>query len=505
MEPMRHVNPSTNIGGCLTRRAWLRNASWLVGAIPFPNVMKLSMQSQESATNGSSVNTVMDKLSNYMSEARNHALPYEVIEAAKLHILDTLAAMISGSELPPGRRAIQFAHSYGGERIATVVGSNILCGPIEAALTNAMLAQSDETDDSHPASLSHPGCSIIPAALAAGERFGINGTHFVRAVTLGYDIGPRVTMTLGGWDFVLKGHRSTHSVAGVFGSAAAAGCAASLTVQQMRWLLDYTAQESSGLAAWQRDTEHIEKAFVFAGMPAQGGITAALVVQSGWTGVDDILSGTDNFLLAYAPTADPAKLIDKLGEHYIVAETNIKKWSVGSPIQAPLDALENILKRPPFEVDQVQEVTVRLATHEAATVSHCEMPDICLQYMVAVMMIDKTAGFHAAHDKARMQDPSVLNQRAKVKLIPDEELQRLLPQRVAIVDVLLSDGTHLTERVQAVRGTPDNPMTRDEVVSKARDLIIPVLGDGVCNKLVDSVLNIESAKDVRDLRPLIQK
>jgi 2-methylcitrate dehydratase PrpD len=273
----------------------------------------------------------------------------------------------------------------------------------------------------------------------------------------------------------------------------------------MRWLLDYTAQQSSGIAAWQRDTEHMEKAFVFGGMPARGGVTAALIVQSGSTGVNDILSGADNFLVAYAPHADPAGLIEKLGERYAITETNIKKWSVGSPIQAPLDALANLLERHPFEADQVQQVTVRLATHEAATVSHCEMPDICLEYMVAVMLIDKTASFRAAHDKARMQSPSVLTQRAKVKVIPDEELQRLLPQRVALVEVVLTDGTHLNERVEAVRGTAENPMTRDEVVAKARDLVAPVLGAGISMKLIDKVLAIESTKDIRELRPLIQR
>ena len=86
------------------------------------------------------------------------------------------------------------------------------------------------------------------------------------------------------------------------------------------------------------------------------------------------------------------------------------------------------------------------------------MPDICLQHMVAVMMLDKTASFAAAHDKARMQDPVVLKHRAKVELVPDEELQRLMPQRQAIVDLILNDGTRLTERVEAVRGTPPNPM-----------------------------------------------
>ena len=166
-------------------------------------------------------------------------------------------------------------------------------------------------------------------------------------MTLGYDIGTRVTMTLATANFEVGSHQSSHSVAGTFGSAAAAASAASLNAQQMRWLLDYAAEQASGLTDWQRDTDHIQKAFVFAGMPARSGVTAAVVVQSGWTGVDDVLSGPYNFLLAYAPKADPAKLIEKLGERYEVTRTNIKKWTVGSPIQAPLDALENILKEAP--------------------------------------------------------------------------------------------------------------------------------------------------------------
>ncbi len=451
------------------------------------------------------VSPVMAKLSAYMSEARSRALPEEVIEKVKQHVLDTLAAMVSGSELPPGRKAIEFARAYGGEKVATVVCSNVLCGPIEAALANGVLAQADETDDSHAASLSHPGCAVVPAALAAGERFGIDGTQFLRAVALGYDIGTRVSMTLGGQNFMNETHRDTHSLSEGFGAAAAAGSAANLNAEQMRWLLDYAAQQSSGIAFWQRDTQHIEKAFVFGGMTARDGVTAAMLVQSGWTGVDDAFSGSDNFLLASLPKADPAGLVDKLGERYEVVRTNIKKWSVGSPIQAPLDALENLRKKHPFEKEQVKQVIARLATDEAAVVDNRDIPDICLQHMMAVMLIDKTASFRAAHDKARMQDPGVLRERSKIQIAPDAELEKLLPKRVAIVELTLTDGTRLSERVEAVRGTVENPMTREEVVAKARDLMAPVLGAAIAGKLIDKVLALESAKDIRELRPLLQR
>src|SRR6185436_15636891 len=143
---------------------------------------------------------------------------------------------------------------------------------------------------------------------AAGEQFGVSGAHLLRAVTLGYDVGARLLITLR--PGLVNSHKSTHAVAGVFGAAAAAGCAASLGARQMRWLLDYTAQQSSGIASWYRDTDHIEKGFVFGGMPARSGVTSALLVHSGWNGVDDVFSGADNFFQAYAPAGDPAQLVE---------------------------------------------------------------------------------------------------------------------------------------------------------------------------------------------------
>jgi 2-methylcitrate dehydratase PrpD len=273
----------------------------------------------------------------------------------------------------------------------------------------------------------------------------------------------------------------------------------------MRWLLDYAGQQAAGVAAWQRDTEHIEKSLVFGGWPARNGVSAALLIEMGATGVDDIFSGSDNFLLAFEPKADPNMLIAGLGERYEVTRTNLKKWTVGSPIQAPLDALEAIRSRHPFESDQVRKVTVRIASSGANTTNNREMPDISLQHMVAVMLKDKTASFQAAHDKPRMQDPAILRERAKVELIPDEELERRLPSREAIVEVTLTDGTSLREHVEAVRGTAENPMPRQEVVAKARDLMTPILGSEKSGKLLDRVLDLDNVKDVRELRPLLQR
>jgi len=491
-------------GSHLSRRTLLSGGALMLSAAVVPAWRPVRAQ-EAGGPARVPVGPVMAALSRYMAAAKDRPLPAEVVEKAKHHILDTFAAIISGSELPPGRAALAFARAQAGRTVATVVGSNVLTGPIDAALANGVMAHADETDDSHGPSQSHPGASIVPAAFALGEEVGATGEHYLRAVTLGYDVGCRHTMALGGITFRNESRRSTHAYAGNFGSAAAAGCIVGLSEQQMRWLLDYATQQASGYAIWARDTDHIEKAFVFGGMPARNGVTGALVVRHGWTGIDDVYSGDDNFFQVHAPKGDPTVLVDKLGERFEIVGTDIKKWTVGTPIQAPLDAIENIRRKRPFEADEVTEVVVRLAPTVGAVVDNRDIPDISLQHMVAVMLVDKTASFHAAHDTARMRDPTILRHRRKVRYVPDASLVPLLPARAAIVEITLTGGTQLADRVEAVRGTVRNPMRRSEVVDKARDLIGPVLGAATAQTLIDAVLAIETVRDVRALRPLLQK
>ena len=448
---------------------------------------------------------VMTALSLYMGNAATRPIPDEATERTKQHLLDTIASMISGIDLPPGRMALRFIESYRGDGSATVAGSGVRCGPLEAAMANAMFAHSDETDDSHAPSQSHPGCGVIPAALAAAEHFAIDGSHLLRAIALGYDVGTRVSMTLGGEDYQTNFHRDTHSICTVFGAGASAACAASLSCQQMRWVLDYSAQQASGIAAWQRDTHHVEKALVFGGFAARDALSTTLLIHHGATGVDDVFSGADNFFLAFKPGADPQGLVNKLGERYEVTRTNIKKWTVGSPIQAVLDALEVLLHDHPIKPVDVEKIVVRIGSGEAHIVDNRDMPDISLQHMVAVMITDGTVTFRSAHDQARMQDSAIQSIRSRVQLVYDDELQRLYPARVAVVEITTTHGKSYRQRVDAVRGSAENPMSTKEVVSKAHDLMSPILGAERCKTLIDSVMNIEKVSDVRSLGPMLQR
>jgi len=449
------------------------------------------------------ISPVMQQVSAYIASAMRKPLPKAVVEATKHHVLDTLAAMVSGSRLLPGTKAISYVKTLGGNKEACVIGSRILTTIANAALANGMLGHADETDDSHAPSLCHPGCAIVPAALAIAEREGCGGAALLRAVALGYDIGCRINMALNAYQFRDDGH-SSHSFGPMFGAATAAGALLGFDQRQVRHMLSYTAQQASGVSCWMRDEEHIEKAFDFGGMPARNGVSSAAMVAHGFTGVDDVFAGERNFFVAYGRAPNINELTRELGSTYEIVNTNIKRWSVGSPIQAPLDSLLDLVREHRIKADDVEKLVVRVAHHAANTVNNRTMPDICMQHMCAVMLLDGTVTFISSHDETRMRDRKVLALRHRIELCGDDAMTKAMPSRQGIVELTLRDGRELRHHTKAVRGTSDNPMTRDEVDFKSYDLLAPVLGKARARRLCDAVWNLEKIKDARELRPLLQ-
>src|SRR4029453_11417107 len=352
-------------------------------------------------------------------------------------------------------------------------------------------------------SLTHPGCGIVPAALAMAERERRNGAALLRTTGLRYDVGCRLTQALDAYQFREDGH-STHSFGPMFGAATAAGALASLRERQVRHLLSFTAQQASGISCWMRDGKHVEKAFDFGGMPARNGVAAATMVAHGFTGVDDVFSGERNFFVAYGRKPDPTVLTRALGVTYEIMNTNIKRWSVGSPIQAPLDSLRDLIHEHHIKSDDVEKVVVWVAHQGANTVDNRDMPDICMQHMCAVMLLDGTVSFKSSHDEKRMRDRRVVAVREKVQLLGDDAMSAAMPSRQGIVELELADGRRLRPHTRAVRGTPDNPMTRAEVDEKSYDLLAPVIGRTRARKLCDAVWNLDKIDDVRSLRALLR-
>ena len=479
----------------------------LSGALPIANALaQARAQSAQSAgaplavrgNERDAVSPVTAKLAEYVSQTLDRAVPDAAIARTKLHVLDTMAAMVSGSRLQPGELAARYVDSLGGKPVATVVGTRLVTSPVNAALANAMAAHADETDDTNPAGPFHAGCTAVPAALATAELAERNGVDMLRAVTLAYDIGARVLQAFGG------AGRFPGYVTQTFVAAAAAAALLRLDPQRVRYALSYAAQQASGLNTWPRDRDHIEKAFDFGGMGARNGVTAATMVAMGFTGVEDVFNGAASAFSTLAEKPAPEALVADLGTRFEVFNTTIKKWSVGSPLQPVLDSMSALMDDPAVRAGQIKRIVVDIPTESLAIVDNATIPDLCLQHLVAMIVADGRLTFATIHDPARLQDPRVLAFRRLVEIAPNQELQKAIPARKAIVTIETADGRTLRHRTDTVRGTAGNPMDAQEVQTKALDLMAPVLGPAQANELLSAVANLERIGTVLELRPLLQ-
>lgn len=447
---------------------------------------------------------ITGRLARYMAEARSLRLAPHVAREARHRILDTLAAMVSGSGLKPGEMAIRYARSQGGVAEATVLATDIMTSAVNAALVNGMFAHADETDDFEPVTKAHPGSAVVPAALAMAERDGRSGTELLAAVTLGYDVCCRFLLALGP-DLVRASHRSAEGTSSTLGAVAAAASLARLDEKGMRYALSYAAQQVSGVWSWVRDAEHVEKAFDFSGMGARNGVTAAIMVQLGFTGVWDVLDGEHNALQALSAEPKPEEMVAGLGSRFFVTETAIKPFSVGYPIQAPLDAFLKLRREHGLSESNVESIVVRLPEDGARIVDNRSMPDVNCQHIIAVALVDGSVSFEDSHSYERMADPRVRAAKERVQLIADPELMDPAAPRSGRVEVKLRDGRTVSHFTRHAPGTKENPMDTEDVNEKARLLMAPVLGDERTEEVIRRVNAIEELDDARALRPFLAR
>ena len=445
---------------------------------------------------------VTGQLARYMAEARHQILPPEIMQAARHRILDSLGAIVSGSRLKAGELALRYVRLQGGVPESSVLATEVKTSAVNAALANGMFGHADETDDFEPLTKAHPGCAVVPAALAMAEREGRSGEEFLRAVVLGYDLCCRFLMALGP-ELVRGGHRSAEGTSSTMGCTAAAASLAGLDETGMRYALSYAAQQVSGIWSWVRDAEHVEKAFDFAGMGARNGVTAAIMVQAGFSGVWDVLEGEHNVLEALSPSPQPSEMVKDLGRRFFVTETAIKPYPVGYPIQSALDAFFALYRQYDLTVENVEQITVRLPEDGARIVDNRSMPDVNCQHMIAMALVDGNVTFASARAYERMSDPAVLEVKQRVNLVADPALMDPHAPRGANVEAVLKDGRTLNHFTRHAYGTKQNPMDGESVNAKARELLQPVLGPSRTEAVIERVNELDDIANIQQLLPFL--
>ena len=232
-------------------------------------------------------------------------------------------------------------------------------------------------------------------------------------------------------------------------------------------------------------------------------MSAATMVDAGFNGVDDSFSGARSFFLAYDKHTDTSHVARDLGRTWEIMRSNIKNWSVGSPIQAALDSLIALIRAHALTPANVKRIHVQVQDTESEIVNNRDMPDICMQHLLAVMLVDGGLTFDSSHDDERMHDPAVLAVRKRIVYEGSAALSKA-GGRQAILEVETIDGRTLKHHTEVVRGAWQNPMTRQDVDDKCLPLMAPVLGRRRARTLLDRIWALDGVADIRSLRKLLQ-
>ncbi|MDP1717064.1 MAG: hypothetical protein Q8L40_03225, partial [Burkholderiales bacterium] len=221
------------------------------------------------------------------------------------------------------------------------------------------------------------------------------------------------------------------------------------------------------------------------------------------SGVWDVFDGEHNVLIALSTDPKPEEMVAGLGSRYFITETAIKPFSVGYPIQAPLDAFLRLQREHGLTVDNVEKIVARLPEDGARVVNDRSMPDINCQNIIAVALVTGTVSFEDSHSYERMADPTVKAAKARVQLIADPKLMDRAAPRSGMVEVTLKDGRTVSHFTRHAPGTQENPMDTESVNAKARLLMAPVLGDKQTEEVIRRVNALEDVKNVRELQPFL--
>ena len=232
-------------------------------------------------------------------------------------------------------------------------------------------------------------------------------------------------------------------------------------------------------------------------------MTAATMVQAGFTGVWDVLEGEHNVLEALSPAPKPDEMVKDLGSRFFVTETAIKPYPVGYPIQPVLDAFFALHRQHSLMVENVEHIIVRLPEDGARIVNNRSMPDVNCQHMIAMALVDGAVTFASTHSYERMSDPAVLSVKDRVHLVADPVLMDPEAPRSAKVEVVLKDGRTLNHFTPHAFGTKQNPMETERVNAKVRDLLEPVVGPTRAEAVIERVNGLDAMANVRGLLPFL--
>jgi aconitate decarboxylase len=438
-------------------------------------------------------------------------LPAEVVAHHKLLVLDTLGCGLFGATTPPCRLVANLMESWGGREVATVWGNGLRVPAANAAFVNGVAVESYELDDT---GADHTGCAAVTAALAVAEdRGGVSGRALLAAIVAGFEVKARIYLS--GKPSEMRLDRGYHDFGNSFAAAVATGRVLGFDSERMTHALCMAASQVGGLY----HASMVKR--MHPGWQAHGGVVAAQLAERGLSGVKDILERQwGGFFSAYYDGFDPGVLVGGLGERFLAQSHGFKYFAACGSKITTLHAVLELRQRYPELHERPEDIQrIRLYVSDiyrrwsgvetdGRTPSRADTIEEALMsgpYVVAVMLLMVrpewlgVLGRELPYTDSWLRDPRIRALTEKIEMVVDRTYAD--PVRV---EVCMADRRCLTVDGPLFRkGHPQNPMTKEEVLQKFRNLASFRISEPAAEEIAGAVLHLEDVADVRELARLL--
>ena len=415
-------------------------------------------------------------VSDFIIETKYENIPANVIELGRKTILDGFGLALAGSVSVSGPIIRRYLDTIGvAPGKASVIGTKMKLSPRFAALANGIAIHADDYDDT--GSALHVNAPALPPTFALCEVQSRSGRDFL----LAYHVAIEVENKIG--DAISQRHNGdgfhTTGTVGSFGSAAACAKLRGLDAEHTARTLGLVGSQASGL----RDNFGTMTKPFHAGHAAEAGVISADLVSLGWTAADDILEAPLGFYQAEGGTYDPKLIASRLGNPWMFASPGdlIKRFPCGTIQQAVMDEMLQLIKANDIKAAQVEKVDVGGNENNVNTLFHHHPKTgleakFSMEYAVSILLVEGKAGL-AQFEDAVVQRPDVQDMIGRSRFYVDpehdtrgrneESLQATLVEGNSI-KIYLKDGKVIAGKSSFAKGSPENPMTYEEVAEKFR-------------------------------------
>ncbi|MFY1874547.1 MmgE/PrpD family protein [Achromobacter xylosoxidans] len=443
-------------------------------------------------------------LAAFAANLRFEDIPAPVLRRAEDLLLDCLASILAGAASRPVLAIDRYAAAMGpADGPSEILINRRRTSPVFAAMVNAAAAHVVEQDDVHNGSVFHPAAVVFPPALAVAQALGRSGRDLLVAAVAGYEVGIRVGEFLGRSHYKIF---HTTGTAGTLAAAAATGRLLGLSPAAMLDAFGSAGTQAAGLWEFLRDAADSKQ--LHTARAAANGIAAAYLAQEGFTGARHILEGPQGMAAGMSSDADPARLTDRLGTRWALAETSFKFHASCRHTHPAADALQQVLREHKLAESDIARVVAHV--HQGAidvlgpVVDPRTVHQSKFSMGTVLGLIARQGRAGLPEFDAALDDPAVADFRGRVTMELDPEVDGAYPQRwIGKVTVHTRDGRVLRGRVDEPKGDPGNTLSRDEIEAKTLSLgrYADAATETELRGLIDAIWSLERAGKVGALLP----